>query len=103
MHPASRINFAFAACMGVALPSWGQQISMICSTQAEHCCLVATVFARSPGIEVSFVHIGSSEAQAQLNAERANPKTDLWFGGSSAERKRLIERWEKESNSSPKS
>jgi iron(III) transport system substrate-binding protein len=43
--------------------------------------LIATVFSRSSGIKVNFVHKGSGEAAAQLNAERANPKTDLWFGG----------------------
>ncbi len=65
----------------LALPAGAQQISMICSTQAEHCNLIATVFAKSTGIKVNFVHKGAGEAQAQLNAERANPKTDVWFGG----------------------
>ena len=58
-----------------------QQLNIMCSAQAEHCSLVATVFARSSGIKVNFVHKAAGEAQAQLNAERANPKTDLWYGG----------------------
>jgi iron(III) transport system substrate-binding protein len=64
-----------------ASASHGQQLNMICSAQAEHCSLLATVFQRSSGIKVNFVHKSSGEAQAQLNAERANPKTDVWFGG----------------------
>ena len=57
------------------------QVNIICSAQAEHCNLVQTVFSRISGIRVNLVHKGSGEAGAQLNAERANPKTDLWYGG----------------------
>ncbi|MFM6990598.1 MAG: ABC transporter substrate-binding protein [Rhodoferax sp.] len=76
---AVRLLVAGAVCM--ASPAWSQSLSMICSTQAEHCNLITTVFTRSSGIKVNFVHKGAGEAQAQLNAERANPKTDIWFGG----------------------
>ena len=58
-----------------------QNLNMICSAQAEHCSLISTVFQRSSGIKVNFVHKASGEAMAQLNAEKSNPKTDIWFGG----------------------
>jgi iron(III) transport system substrate-binding protein len=58
-----------------------QTLNMICSAQADHCSLISTVFQRSSGIKVNYVHKGSGEAMAQLNAEKANPKTDIWFGG----------------------
>ncbi|MEY2619811.1 MAG: hypothetical protein RL522_2813 [Pseudomonadota bacterium] len=57
------------------------QVNIICSVQAEWCNLMSTVFARTTGTKVNMVAKGSGEALAQLNAERANPKTDLWFGG----------------------
>ena len=43
--------------------------------------MIETVFAKSTGIKVNMVLKGSGEALAQLIAERANPKTDVWFGG----------------------
>lgn len=43
--------------------------------------MIQTVFARTTGIKVNMSLKGSGEALAQLNAERANPKTDVWFGG----------------------
>ena len=58
-----------------------QSVNIICSVQAEHCNLVQTVFSKSTGIKVSLVHKASGEAMAQLNAEKANPKTDVWYGG----------------------
>jgi iron(III) transport system substrate-binding protein len=59
----------------------GGQINVICSVQAEWCNMIQTVFARSTGIKVNMSLKGSGEALAQLIAERANPKTDVWFGG----------------------
>jgi iron(III) transport system substrate-binding protein len=56
-------------------------INVICGVQAEWCNLVQTTFARSTGIKVNMVQKGAGEALAQLTAEAANPKTDLWFGG----------------------
>jgi iron(III) transport system substrate-binding protein len=57
------------------------QINVICSVQAEWCNMIQTVFARTTGIKVNMSLKGSGEALAQLVAEKANPKTDIWFGG----------------------
>ena len=57
------------------------QVNIICSVQAEWCNMMQTVFAKSTGIKVNMSLKGSGEALAQLIAEKANPKTDLWFGG----------------------
>jgi iron(III) transport system substrate-binding protein len=57
------------------------QVNVICSVQAEWCNMIQTVFAKTTGIKVNMSLKGSGEALAQLIAEKANPKTDLWFGG----------------------
>ena len=57
------------------------QVNVICSVQADWCNMIQTVFARSTGIKVNMSLKGSGEALAQLIAEKANPKTDVWFGG----------------------
>ena len=57
------------------------QVNIICSVQAEWCNLMSTVYAKTTGVKVNMVAKGSGEALAQLNAEKANPKTDIWFGG----------------------
>ncbi len=72
----------FACGVGVAPLAQAQgQLNVICSVQADWCNLIQTVFAKSTGIKVNIVQKGSGEALAQLLAERANPKTDVWFGG----------------------
>ena len=75
---------AVAAASALFAPSaWAQQgqVNVICSVQADWCNLIQTVFAKSTGIKVNMTLKGSGEALAQLIAEKANPKTDVWFGG----------------------
>ncbi len=67
-----------AAAFGAAAQG---QVNIICSVQAEWCNLMATVYSRTTGTKVNMTAKGSGEALAQLNAEKANPKTDIWFGG----------------------
>ncbi len=65
-----------------ATPALAQgQVNIICSVQAEWCNLMATVYSRTTGTKVNMTAKGSGEALAQINAEKANPKTDIWFGG----------------------
>ena len=74
----------FAVTTAVATTAQAQdtgRLNIICSVQAEWCNMIQTVFAKSTGIKVNMSLKGSGEALAQLIAERANPKTDVWFGG----------------------
>ena len=57
------------------------QVNIICSVQAEWCNMISTVYARTTGVKVNMSLKGSGEALAQLIAEKENPKTDIWFGG----------------------
>jgi iron(III) transport system substrate-binding protein len=64
----------------MAQPGAGQ-VNVICSVQADWCNMIQTVFQKTTGIKVNMSLKGSGEALAQLIAEKANPKTDVWFGG----------------------
>ena len=75
---------ALGATIAAALPAAAQQpqvVNVICSVQADWCNMIQTVFQKTTGIKVNMSLKGSGEALAQLNAEKANPKTDVWFGG----------------------
>ena len=75
---------ALSATLAAALPAAAQQpqvVNVICSVQADWCNMIQTVFQKTTGIKVNMSLKGSGEALAQLNAEKANPKTDVWFGG----------------------
>jgi iron(III) transport system substrate-binding protein len=82
----SRSIFGATALAVSALAAGGAhaqdgQVNIICSVQAEWCNLIQTVYAKSNGVKVNMSLKASGEALAQLIAEKANPKTDIWFGG----------------------
>jgi len=72
----------FALGLGAATNAAAQQqLNVICSAQGEWCNAIATEFQRETGIKVAITPKGSGESIAQLAAEKANPKLDVWFGG----------------------
>ena len=65
----------------LAAPTFAQQVNAFCSTNQSWCELAATEFTKSTGIKVVQTHLGTGEALVRLKAEAANPKTDIWWGG----------------------
>jgi iron(III) transport system substrate-binding protein len=59
----------------------GTQLTVYCSVQAEWCTLAAYEFHKTTGIKVNMTQKGSGETIAQIKAESANPRGDVWFGG----------------------
>ena len=83
-HPFLPRVLALACALAVALcmsPARAQQVNVLCSTDQGWCESAARAFEASSGIKVLQVHKATGEALAQLRAEAANPKTDLWWGG----------------------
>ncbi len=65
-----------------AAPAIAQnQLNVICPVQAEWCNSAAVAFEKETGIKVAMTLKGSGESFAQIAAEKANPKLDVWFGG----------------------
>src|SRR5450830_1503192 len=73
------LAIGLAACTS---PVWASgSLNIICGVQVEWCNLAQKEFSKISNIKVNMVQKGSGEALAQIAAESANPKTDLWFGG----------------------
>ncbi|HSV46029.1 MAG TPA: ABC transporter substrate-binding protein [Ramlibacter sp.] len=79
---------AFALCAALllsascaALAQGAAPISVICSTDQGWCDLAAQEYTRATGQRVLQTRKPTGEALAQIRAEAANPKTDLWWGG----------------------
>src|SRR3954452_7095233 len=54
---------------------------MYCGVQEEWCRAMTTAFERDTGIKVSMTRKSSGEIYAQVKAESANPRADIWWGG----------------------
>ena len=66
---------------GMVQAQEGGTVNAICSTDQPWCERAAQEFTRATGIKVLQSHKATGEAAAQLRAEAANPKTDIWWGG----------------------
>jgi iron(III) transport system substrate-binding protein len=78
----SLLAFAAAAMLSAVAPAAAQnQLNVICSVQADWCNLAAVEFEKETGVKTTMTLKGSGESMAQLAAEKANPKLDVWFGG----------------------
>ena len=56
-------------------------LNILCSTEADWCESKAREFSVQTGIKVNLARKATGEAFAQLKAEAANPKSDVWYGG----------------------
>ncbi|MFO1281553.1 MAG: ABC transporter substrate-binding protein [Burkholderiales bacterium] len=58
------------------------QVNVLCSVPAAWCEAVAAQFQKDTGVKVNIVQKAAGEAMAQLAAEKANPRFDVWYAGS---------------------
>jgi iron(III) transport system substrate-binding protein len=67
---------------GLAAPAAAaEKLTFYCSAQEEWCQVMARGFEEATGIDVDMTRKSSGETFAQLKAEAANPKGDVWWGG----------------------
>ncbi|MFZ1726110.1 MAG: ABC transporter substrate-binding protein [Albidovulum sp.] len=71
---------ALAAASGGAAQAAGK-LNLYCSAQEDWCQLMARSFEEASGIDVDMTRKSSGETFAQVKAESANPKGDVWWGG----------------------
>ena len=71
-----------AALLSIAPGVFAQgTLNVYCSVQEEWCRPMVAVFEKTTGIKVSMTRKSSGEVYAQVKAEAANPKADVWWGG----------------------
>ena len=70
---------ALALCASAALAQG--QVNIICSVTMEWCQAVGAAFTKETGITVGVQQKSAGEAMAQIAAERANPKLDVFYTG----------------------
>ena len=85
MKISSRFPAVACAVLALAATASAQPqsgvVNALCSTDASWCEAAAAEFYRTTGVKVNQAHKGTGEIGAQLRAEAANPKTDIWWGG----------------------
>jgi len=73
-----------AAIMPAALPQPARaqgELTVYCSVQEEWCRPMMAAFEKATGIKVAMTRKSSGETMTQIRAEAANPRGDIWWGG----------------------
>lgn len=77
LTPASVV--VFTASLGAAFAEG--KLNLICSGDVVTCEFLSARFTEDTGVAVNMVQLSTGEALAKLRSEAANPKTDIWWGG----------------------
>lgn len=72
-------GFAWAWGQGAAA---AESVSAYCSMSQVDCETITKAFTADTKIEVKFISLSAGENLARIKAERKNPKTAVWIGGS---------------------
>ena len=72
---------AIGAAMAACAASAEGQINVMCSAPVAWCEAVVGQYQRETGVRVNMTQKAAGEALAQLIAEKANPKYDVWYAG----------------------
>ncbi len=73
-------GFVLAALVPGAAFAQGN-VNVYCSMQADWCQGMAVAFEKETGIKVNMTQKSVGETFAQVRAEKANPRGDIWYGG----------------------
>jgi iron(III) transport system substrate-binding protein len=102
-HVTFALSAAVAACAAHVAPAAAQgNLTLYCSVQEELCRAMVTAFEKDSGIKVLMTRKSSGEVFAQMKAEAANPKGDVWWGGTGDPHLQAAEEGLSEEYKSPK-
>lgn len=80
-----KLGFAVVGVVSALMASTSMasaaKLTFYCSAQEDWCQLMARGFEKATGIDVAMTRKSSGETFAQIKAESANPKGDVWWGG----------------------
>jgi iron(III) transport system substrate-binding protein len=89
--------------LAAPLPAAAQgELVLYCTPQEEWCRPMVQAFEKATGIKVSMTRKSSGEFYAQLKAEAANPRGDIWWGGTGDPHLQAAEEGLTEAYKSPK-
>lgn len=70
-----------AALVAPSIASAQGELTVYCTVQEEWCRPMVAAFEKATGVKVSMTRKSSGEFYAQIKAEAANPRGDIWWGG----------------------
>lgn len=79
----SSLLVAFLLVLALTFAASAAPLMVYSSVDEENARAILAAFSKDTGIEVRFVHLSSGPALARMEAEKANPRADIWLGAPS--------------------
>jgi iron(III) transport system substrate-binding protein len=77
------------ALWAVATPAAAQEVTVLCNFEVDWCEALKAAYERTTGQKAVFIRRTDGESLAQIRAERANPRADVYHAAESASAKQL--------------
>src|SRR5205823_9138832 len=74
---------------GIATPALGQEVTVLCNYEVDWCEAMKTTYEKTTGSKAVFIRRTDGESLAQIRAEKANPRADVYHAAESASAKAL--------------
>ncbi len=78
----------FLLC-AVALPAAAQEVTVLCNYEVDWCEAMKAAYEKTTGQKAVFIRRSDGESLAQIRAEKANPRADVYHAAESASAKAL--------------
>jgi iron(III) transport system substrate-binding protein len=108
MDFARRLGRSVAGLAGVlalsciALPAAAQEVTVLCNFEVDWCEALKAAYEKTTGQKAVFIRRTDGESLAQIRAEKANPRADIYHAAESASAKQLAAEGLLESYKSPR-
>ncbi len=77
------------ALLAVAIPATAQEVTVLCNFEVDWCEALKAAYEKTTGEKAVFIRRTDGESLAQIRAERANPRADVYHAAESASAKQL--------------
>src|SRR5512144_2722427 len=86
---AQRAAFGLAAALFFAAPAVAQEVTVLCNFEVDWCEGLKAAYEKTTGQKAVFIRRTDGESLAQIRAEKANPRADVYHAAESASDRQL--------------
>jgi len=97
-----RALLGLIAALSFAAPVFAQEVTVLCNFEVDWCEALKAAYEKTTGEKAFFIRMTDGESLAQIRAEKANPRADVYHAAESASAKQLASEGLLEAYKSPR-
>mgnify|MGYP001042630361 CR=1 FL=1 len=85
-----RTLLGLIAALSFAAPVFAQEVTVLCNFEVDWCEALKAAYEKTTGEKAVFIRRTDGESLAQIRAEKANPRADVYHAAESASARRAL-------------